>query len=150
MAVAKAGATCPVPARSPAFRHIAAPAGAAPIPAEDVLLLSVALPRMTAAQRRKAVCYGVEDQIACPLDAVHVIAGPAMAGGRWLVAVVARAVLAAHQTAAPGLRLLPETMGLPVPDEGHWAVWAGACRVILRRADGSGMALPAALVPHRC
>ncbi|MES2665540.1 MAG: type II secretion system protein GspL [Pseudomonadota bacterium] len=124
-----------------------APPGAACVPAQDVLLLAVSLPRMTAAQRRVAVAFAVEDQISRPLDEVHVVAGPALPDGRWLVAVVARDVLAAHQAAAPGLRLLPEALALPVPDEGQWSVWQGADRVVLRRDDGTGMAVSASMLP---
>lgn len=126
---------------------LVAPLGAALVPAQDVLLLAASLPRMSATQRRVAVAFAVEDQISRPLDEVHVVAGPVLPDGRWLVAVVARDVLSAHQAAAPGQRLLPEALALPVPEPGQWSVWQGGNRVVLRRDDGTGMAVSASMLP---
>ena len=117
------------------------------VPGEDVLLLSVALPPMPAAQRRAAVAFAVEDRIARPLDEVHVILGPALDNaGHWLVAVVGRACMAAHLARlrpGPGVRVLPDTLTVPVPPAGHWAAREEAGRVLLRMADGTGMAVRA-------
>ena len=114
------------------------------VPGEDVLLLSVSLPPMPAAQRRAAVAFAVEDRIARPLDEVHVILGPALPDPprHWLVAVIARDRLSAHLARlrpGPGVRVLPDTLSLPVPPAGHWAVREDTGRVILRLADGTGM-----------
>ena len=116
------------------------------LPSEQALLLAVSLPRMTASQRKAAVAFAVEDQIARPLDDVHVVLGPALPDGRWLVAVVARDVLASFQTAAPGMRILPEAMALPVPDMGQWSARVVESRVVLRMADGTGMAVAAPML----
>ena len=118
------------------------------VPGEDVLLLPVPLPPMPSAQRRTAVAFAVEDRIARPLDEVHVILGPALPDppGHWLVAVIARDVLAAHLARlrpGPGVRVLPDTLSLPVPPAGHWAAREEAGRVILRLADGTGMVIMA-------
>lgn len=117
------------------------------LPSEQVLLLAVTLPRMSGAQRKAAVAFAVEDQIARPLDEVHVVLGPALPDGRWLVAVVARDVLASRQAGAPGMRILPEAMALPVPDAGQWSARAVQDRVILRLPDGTGMAVAAPMLP---
>jgi general secretion pathway protein L len=114
---------------------------------EDVLLLVVTMPAMPAAQRRAAVAFAVEDRIAAPLDDVHVVLGPAIGDdGNWLVAVIARDVLA---RVAPDrkTRLLPDTLALPVPDAGHWSVWTDGNRVLVRTADGAGFATQAAALP---
>ncbi len=120
------------------------------IPSEQVLLLSVELPRLTSAQRRVAVAFAVEDRIARPLDDVHVIAGERLDAsaegqrGRWLVAVVGKQTLADHFARWPladGQRLLPDCLALPVPQPGQWSVAADAGRVLLRLPDGTGMAL---------
>jgi len=118
--------------------------GVAWLGGEDVLLLAVAMPSMPAAQRRAAVAFAVEDRIAQPLDEVHVVLGPSLGGGRWLVAVVSHTAMAA-QNAIAGLRLLPDTLALPVPAQG-WAVWGGA-RVLVRQADGSGFATSQQALP---
>ncbi len=122
-------------AESKAIR-LMAPAGVQYIAGEDVLLLVVTLPAMTVAQRRAAVGFAVEDRIAAPLDDVHVVLGPAI-GDKWLVAVIARDVLA---RVAPDrkTRLLPDTLALPVPDAGHWSVWTDGDRVLVRTDDGAG------------
>ncbi|MGL6211194.1 MAG: hypothetical protein ACRC14_15340, partial [Paracoccaceae bacterium] len=35
---------------------------------------------------------------------------------------------------------LPDTLALPVPPHGHWSVWEGDGRVLIRREDGTGFA----------
>ena len=121
-----------------ATRPGAVPNGVTFLPSEDVLLLSVALPAMSASQRRAAIGFAVEDDLAQPLDQVHVVLGPQMANGRWLVAVVARQVLA-QATVPQGHRLLPDVVRLPIPDTG-WAVQSLNGRVLVRLADGTGLA----------
>ncbi len=123
------------------------PPGVQYLPGEDVLLLAVGMPTMPAAQRRAAVAFAVEDRIAASLDDVHVILGPAMAdGATWLVAVIARDVLA-RVTADRKARLLPDVLALPVPDAGEWAVWTDGARAIVRTPDGAGFACPLGHLP---
>lgn len=108
------------------------------LPGEDVLLLSVALPAMSPAQRRAAIGFAVEDNLAQPLDQVHVALGPQMASGSWLVGVVSRDVLAG--IAVPqGHRLVPDTLTVPAPVAG-WAVLGQEGRVLVRLPDGTGFA----------
>jgi general secretion pathway protein L len=124
-----------------------APARVRYLPGEDVLLLAVDMPAMSASQRRNAVAFAVEDQIASPLDDVHVVLGPNLAeSGRWLVAVVARDVLAGT-TADRKTRLIPDTLALPVPQDGHWSVWTSGNRVLVRTPDGAGFATNTAALP---
>jgi general secretion pathway protein L len=128
------------------------PAGVCLVPTEAVLLLAQSMPRMSAAQRRAAIAFAVEDRIAQPLDSVHVILGPALpdtAGqSSWLVAVVARAVLAQLRASAPKkARLVPDVLLLPVPAGDQWSVWASGARVLVRTADGAGFATVAEALP---
>lgn len=111
------------------------PAGVQLVPTEHVLLLRVTLPKMTAAQRRVAVGFAVEDQIARPLDDVHVVLGPQIGAG-WLVGVVARDVLAAW----PAGRLVADVGMVPVPASGEWAMFVQDARILVRCADGTGFA----------
>ena len=118
------------------------------VPAEQVLLLCVTLPGMSAQQRKAAVAFAVEEQIASPLEDVHVILGPALpAAAGWLVVVIAKAALAL----LPDLgkqRLVPDVMVLPVPVAGQWSVWADDMRVLVRTPDGAGFACAAAMLPY--
>lgn len=115
------------------------------LPGEGVLLLRASLPpAMSAVQRRAAIGFAIEDHLGQPLDQVNVVLGPQMSDGHWLVAVVDRDVLAGTSVPA-GHRLLPDTLIVPVPDEG-WAVQGRAGRVLVRLADGTGFAADAAYV----
>jgi general secretion pathway protein L len=132
----------PLPKPTP---PLVAPPGVSYVPTEDVLLLCIALPPMTAAQRRASIGFAVEDRIAQPLDQVHVVPGPeGPLPGTWLVAVVGDAEMAALAP-TPGA-LVPDVMALPVPAEGGWSVWASGDRVLVRLPDGSGFATNAALL----
>jgi general secretion pathway protein L len=128
----------------------AAPEGVAYVPGEAVLLLAVAMPDMSPAQRRAAVAFAVEDRIAQPLDRVQVILGPELpmtdAGRRWLVVVIAREVVVGLLPLKK-TRHLPDVLALPVPAPGQWAVWAGDARVLVRTADGAGFATTRAALP---
>ena len=112
-----------------------APPGVAWLASEQVLLLSVDLPPLAPGQRRAAVGFAVEDRIAQPLEALRVVLGPAISG-RYLVAVVARDVIAARR-GGPQPVLLPDVLALPCPATG-WAAWAGDDRVLVRLPDGTG------------
>jgi general secretion pathway protein L len=114
------------------------PAGVRLVPTEQVLLLTVTLPQMPAAQRRVAVAFAVEDQIARPLDDVHAVLGPQV-GAAWLVAVVAREVLAGW----PAGRLVADVGMVPVPAAGEWSVLVQGARALVRCADGTGFATDA-------
>ena len=118
---------------------LVAPDGITLVPSEDVLLLAVDLPAMPAQQRRAAVGFAVEDQIAQPLDEVQVVLGPQLSPGLWLVAVIARPVLAGLATDKSTVALWPDVFLVPRPKSG-WAVWAGAGRVLVRLPDGTGFA----------
>lgn len=125
-------------------------AGVALVPTEQVLLLAVALPGMSAPQRKAAVAFAVEDHIAAMLDAVHVILGPALKGNgngngaQWLVAVISKAALPAPSKS----RLVPDVLLLPVPAPQQWSVWTNGTRVLVRTPDGAGFGTDAAMLPY--
>lgn len=121
------------------------------VPTEAVLLLAVALPG-TAGQRRAALPFAVEERVAEPVEALHVVLGAATAPGTWLAGAVARTQmerwLAALDAAGHGpAHLLPDALRLPVPPAGMWHVAALGARVVVRLDDGTGFACRDALFP---
>lgn len=126
------------PLPTPPGGAFACPNGIRFVPGEDVLLLTVTLPRMSPAQRRAAIAFAVEDHIARPLDEVHAALGPELEPGRWLVGVIAKAAL--PKDTSPGTRLLPDTFALPTPAPGHWSVWECEGRILIRLPDATGLA----------
>ena len=117
------------------------------VPTEDVLLLAVDLPLASAAARRAAAPFAVEDRIADPLDAVHIVVGDALAPATYLVAVVRHAVMVrwVAAIAAAGLghaRIVPDALALPVPLPGSWNVTHAAGRIVARLDTGLGLAVP--------
>jgi len=130
---------------------IAEPDGPATVlvPSESVLLLGVDLPLGSHAKRLAALPFAVEDRIADPIESVHLALGSEIAPKRYLVAVVRHAVMRewveiAEVEGLSHAALVPDALALPVPDEG-WSAEAGNGRVLVRGADGTGFAVPAAL-----
>ncbi len=125
-----------------------APRGVVLVPSEQVLLLAVPMPGMSASQRRAAAGFAVEGMIARPLDDVRVVLGPVLPGGRtWLVAVIA-ADTAATFGDRPKTRFVPDVLMLPIPAPGRWSVWQLAARVLVRAPDGTGFATDPAGLPY--
>ena len=117
------------------------------VPSEQALLLTADLPLAGARRRAEALPFAIEDRIATPLAAVHIALGAEIEPQRHLAGVVAQEVMAAWvaRLAEAGLgraAIVPDALGLPVPAEG-WAVDLAAGRALVRRADGTGFALPA-------
>ena len=115
-------------------------------PCEEALLARVALPLASHRQRRAAAGFAVEDMIAEPLEASHVVLGPELGPGEYLVVVVRRSVMESwtRQTDAARSRLVPDVLALPAPAAGGASVREVNGRVLLRRADGTGFAVPVA------
>jgi general secretion pathway protein L len=67
------------------------------VPAEDVLSIGLDLPAKKPEAARKAAAFAAEEQIAAPIESVHVALGEAANDGRWPCAVIARPKLAALQ-----------------------------------------------------
>ena len=118
------------------------------VPTEDVLLLAVDLPLASASQRRAALPFAVEDRIAEPLNAVHVVLGATLAPGTYLAAVVRHDTMTGWVAtlAAAGLgeaRIVPDALVLPVPPAGSWNVSGDGDRIVARTDAGLGLAAPA-------
>ncbi len=119
---------------------------------EHVLLLAAPLPPMTSAlRRREALPFAIEEYIAAPLDKVHIALGAETAPGVWLAGVVDHGLMAQWlmRLAEAGLeraRLVPDAMALPVPGAGSWSVDLAGDRALVRADDGSGFAVPLALL----
>ncbi|MDJ0278761.1 type II secretion system protein GspL [Sphingomonas sp. 2R-10] len=128
----------------------AAPATTLLIPSESVLLLGVDLPLPTRAKRLAALPFAIEDRIADPVDAVHLALGEAVGERRYLVAVVRHAVMAewiaiAEAAGIGSAAFVPDALALPAPVEG-WTVEVTGGRALVRAADGTGFAVPLAML----
>ena len=111
------------------------------LPSELAHILRVPLPLAAHRQRQAAAGFAVEELIAEPLEASHVVLGPELGRGEYLVVVVAHREMAAWAgRAAPGQRLVPDVLALPVPAAGCCSVREAGGRVLVRRADGTGYA----------
>ncbi len=132
---------------------IAEPDGPATIlvPSESVSLLRVELPLASRAKRIEALPFAIEDRIADPIESVHIALGAEIAPRTYLVAVVRHTQMASWVEAAElgGLghaAVVPDALALPTPEAGEWVAEARDGRVLVRSGDGTGFALPAALV----
>ncbi|HWK35534.1 type II secretion system protein GspL [Sphingomonas sp.] len=121
------------------------------VPTEAVRLIAADLPIASRAKRLAALPFAVEDLIAEPVESVHLALGAEIAPKRYLVGVVGRVRMAAWVAAADaaGLgaaALVPDALALPLPDAGGWAVGLEPARAVVRSADGTGFAIPAAML----
>jgi general secretion pathway protein L len=121
------------------------------VPTEQVRLLGVDLPLPSRAKRLEALPFAIEDQIAEPIESVHLALGAEIAPKRYLVGVVRHDVMAGWVDAAEeaGLghaAMVPDALALPRPAEGEWAVELGADRAVVRAGDGTGFAVPPAML----
>jgi general secretion pathway protein L len=121
------------------------------VPSEQVRLLAIDLPLANRAKRIEALPFAVEDLIAEPLDSVHLALGAEIAPKRYLVGVVRHEVMAewvelAEQAGLGHAAIVPDALALPQPGEGGWAVDLASDRALVRAGDGTGFALPAAML----
>lgn len=121
------------------------------VPTEQVRLLAVDLPLANRARRLEALPFAIEDQIAEPVESVHLALGAEIAPKRYLVGVVRHEVMAAWVEAAgeAGLSqaaMVPDALALPRPATGEWAVDLAAERAVVRAGDGTGFAIPPAML----
>lgn len=121
------------------------------VPAESVLLAAVDLPLATRAKRLEALPFAIEDRIADPIEAVHLALGAELEPKRYLAGVVRHSIMAdwLARIEAAGLgdvALVPDALALPRPEAGGWAVAVEDGRALVRVPDGTGFALPVALL----
>lgn len=121
------------------------------VPTEQVRLLAVDLPLANRAKRLEALPFAIEDRIAEPIESVHIALGAEIAPKRYLVGVVRHEVMAAWVETAgtAGLgqaAMVPDALALPRPAAGEWAVDLAAERAVVRAGDGTGFAIPPAML----
>lgn len=121
------------------------------VPTGQVRLLAVDLPLASRAKRLEALPFAIEDQIAEPIESVHLALGAEIAPKRYLVGVVRHDVMAAWVETAgeAGLgqaAMVPDALALPRPSAGEWAVDLAAERAVVRAGDGTGFAIPPAML----
>lgn len=124
------------------------------VPTERVRMLAVDLPLPSRARRLAALPFAIEDRIADPIDSVNLALGgrpdAAAAPNRYLAGIVARAAMDGWLAlaAAHGLGdapMVPDALLLPRPAEG-WAVEVRDGRALVLAADGTGFAMPVAVL----
>lgn len=121
------------------------------VPAEAVRLLVVDLPIANRAKRLAALPFAVEDLIAEPVEHVHLALGREVAPKRYLIGVVSHAMMSAWTARIDGAglghaALVPDSLALPQPVAGEWAVDLGTNRAVIRTGDGGGFAIPAPML----
>ncbi|WP_084580189.1 type II secretion system protein GspL [Sphingomonas azotifigens] len=124
------------------------------VPTERVRLLAVDLPLPNRARRLAALPFAIEDQVAEPVELLHLALGgrtdPADAPNRYLVGVVRAETMAewaalAEEQGLAAAPMVPDVLLLPRPAEG-WTVEVRQGRALVLAADGTGFAMPAALL----
>ncbi|HET6604046.1 MAG TPA: type II secretion system protein GspL [Xanthomonadaceae bacterium] len=118
------------------------------VPAEAVATLPAPVLAGSRNQRRRAVLYAVEEQLAAPVESLHV----ALSGDERTIAVVSRRQLQdwLSMLRTAGLepdRMVPESVLLPTPGEGV-SLWIDRDRYLLRTADTVLVCAPGQLAGH--
>jgi general secretion pathway protein L len=113
------------------------------VPAEEVLLAQATVQARSRAQRLQALPYAIEDQLLAPVEELHFAVAPGVEGESG-IAVVAKDRLRGwlDGLAAQGIhpdRLLPESLALPLPEQGAVAL-VEASRAVVRLARWSAFA----------
>lgn len=117
------------------------------VPARDVRLTSVTVPARQAQKILQAAPYVLEDQLAEDVDTLHFAIGPDAHRRRpdepHPVAIVARERMEAWLAPlrAVGLRadaVIPETLGLPPPEDDRWVGLVDAGRATVRSSAFGG------------
>ena len=121
------------------------------VPTEQVRLLAVDLPLPSRAKRLAALPFAIEDQIAEPIESVHIALGAEIGPKRFLVGVAGHDAMTRWTGIAEAAGLghaavVPDALALPRPLEGAWAVELTDDRAVVRAGDGTGFALPAAML----
>ncbi|MGB7409036.1 MAG: type II secretion system protein GspL, partial [Pontixanthobacter sp.] len=119
---------------------------------ENVLILTVELPPIaSAAKRRAALPFAIEDRVAEPLEKVHVALGEELSPNVFLVGIVRhdlmrRWIAQLEQAELVHASLVPDALALPRPALASWAVDQAGDRACVRASDGTGFAMPVALM----
>lgn len=117
------------------------------VPGEDVLIVDASVPPVRQATRRyQAARYALEDQLATPVDELHLALGPRGAEGRQPAAVVERDRMEAwletfgDERANVTAGLIPDYLCLPEPQADTGSLWLMGRRGLFRADACHGFA----------
>lgn len=123
------------------------------VPGECILLTSVNLPPIRQlARRMQAARFAMEDQLATPVESQHIALGERDADGNHHVAVVEREQMDAWLDLPGEYRqrvraAIPDTLCLPLPENGSASVLLDNQRALVRRSRQHGFACNTRLLP---
>ncbi|RYY47415.1 MAG: general secretion pathway protein GspL [Sphingomonadales bacterium] len=120
------------------------------VPTEQVRLLEVDLPLASRAKRLSVLPFAIEDQIAEPLEGVHIALGDEVGPKRYMVGVVSHSVMSrwveiAEEAGLGHAAIVPDAISLPIVAEDEWWVDIQLERALVRTQDG-GFACPVAML----
>lgn len=120
------------------------------LPGEMITSRSVRIPRGSRKQLEKALPYLLEDHLACSPDIIHAAPAAPSESGDVVVLVIGKALLESilEYFTQGGLRcdrLIPDYLMLPSGEKP--CVVRQQDRAIIRFTDGTGMAIPASVLP---
>ncbi|MEO6300016.1 MAG: type II secretion system protein GspL [Paracoccaceae bacterium] len=113
------------------------------ISSENMLILRLSLPPVSASQRKAAAFFAAEPFLGQPLEDVQVILCPHVdtgASGGYLAVVMSRKALdqVLQQNLDSAARLVPDVLLLPRPVGEQWTVAERGGRLLARLPDGTG------------
>jgi general secretion pathway protein L len=120
------------------------------VPAEQIVMLQVDLPAQRRRDRLAALPWAVEDMLAEPVSALHLVLGPEIAPRRYIVAVTRHSAMRGwRQTldlvGVRRCRIVPDALGLPPAPDGSWSVAIDADRILARTGISTAFAMNSTL-----
>lgn len=123
------------------------------VPGEDIIITDAEVPPVRQASRRyQAARYALEEQLAAPIDSVHLALGARSGNGTHPAAVVDRDAMEGWLTTLGDARtqvtagLVPDYLCLPVPAEDTAELWVFGNRAVVRLDDDHGLSCEQALL----
>ena len=123
------------------------------VPTAQLLCLSVTVPGKNAKLRLQALPYAIEDQLAEPIEAVHIAVLNHTASGEIACAVVSRVrmqqwVEALQVEGLEKAALVPDIFQLPIPnDASQWSIFEQDGWVWVRQSPWQGFACEVSVLP---
>lgn len=125
------------------------------VPGEDVIIADAEIPPVRQASRRhQAARYALEEQLAAPIDSVHMALGPRQRDGTHPAAVVDRERMEDWLTTLGDARgqasaaLVPDYLCLPVPPDNTAELWIVGNRALLRHDAQHGLSCEQAMLAN--
>lgn len=118
------------------------------VPAEDVLLTHVELPKMTKSKLRTALSYALEEHLSEDVSSLHFCSGPSSDQHDWPVAVVNVELMGKWFNRSGGWAkngtnleaMVPESLLIPW-EENTWTLWVESDPILMRMGEFSSFAL---------